>query len=48
VARREPGRFCLDQAAQSGRHGNVGPRRLRSGTYLPVRGRRLPADDWDL
>ena len=36
VARREPGRFCLDQAAQSGRHGNGGPRRQRSGAYLPV------------
>jgi len=42
VARREPGRFCLDQAAQSGRHGNGGPRRQRSGTYLPVEGGVFP------
>ena len=30
------GAFLSGQAAQSGLHGNVGPRRLRSGTYLSV------------
>ena len=36
VARQAPGRFCLDQPAQSGLHGYVGPRRPSSGTYLSI------------
>lgn len=36
VSRQATGRFCRDQAAKSGLHGNVGPRRPRSGTYLSV------------